>query len=663
MIRAALDDAGLAPSDVDAVEAHGTGTALGDPIEANALLATYGRDRARPLWLGSVKSNIGHTQAAAGVAGVIKMVMALRHGTLPTHPARRRRRPRTSTGLPVRSVCSRKPSRGLTPSRAPRAAVSSFGMSGTNAHVVLEGVPPTAEPDEPGSILPWVLSARTATALRETARRLRGVGGRDLDVAWSLATTRSSFEHRAVLTGADRDRLLDVLASGETDPGLARGTTRPGRIAFVFPGQGSQWAGMARDLLETSPVFAEQARACAAAIEAHVDWSVLDVLRGADDAPSLERVDIVQPALFTVLVSLAALWRSLGVEPDAVIGHSQGEIAAAYVAGALSLDDAALIIALRSKAGASLVGRGGMVSVSTDAVRVRDWLPRWDGRLSVAAVNGPASVVVAGDVDALNELLALCEAESVRAKQVPAAWAGHSAQVELIRDHLLESLAGVRPRAASVPLMSTVDVGWLDTATMDATYWYRNTRETVEFEHGIRALLAEDYRFFVELSPHPMVLAPIGDLDEDLVAVGSLRRDEGGMDRLMASHAELVAHGAPMDLAALFAGTGARVVDLPTYPFQRDRYWLDAPGPVHAADPAEAAFWDAVDREDRAALADVRRPGARRRGRGRAPGAVVLATAAPRTIHSGQLAVPDHLAPGASRAGHAAAGRNLAGRR
>ncbi|MGX7825881.1 SDR family NAD(P)-dependent oxidoreductase [Actinokineospora sp. 24-640] len=668
VIRQALADAGLTPSDVDAVEAHGTGTALGDPIEATALIATYGRDRERPLWLGSVKSNLGHTQAAAGVAGVIKMVMALRHGSLPRTLHADAPSPHVDWASGAVDILTRHqpwPDTG----RAPRAAVSSFGMSGTNAHAIIEGVPflPAVSPEgtpapaelaasglvelitpDPAALvtpdpvelaasdpaelaasgpvelitsdqqagagprLPWLLSARTATALAETARRLRARLGdqRDIDIAHSLATTRSAFEHRAVLTGPDRARQLAALAAGEADPGLVRGTARSGRVAFVFPGQGSQWAGMARELLATSPVFAEQAGRCARAIEEHVDWSVLDVLRGAEGAPSLDRVDVVQPALFTVLVSLAAVWRSLGVEPDAVIGHSQGEIAAAHVAGGLSLADAALIIALRSKAGASLVGRGGMVSVGADAERVRGWLSRWGGRLSVAAVNGPAAVVVAGDVDALDELERLCTAESLRAKRIPAAWAGHSAQVDLIREHLLDVLDGVRPSTGAVPMMSTVDVGWIDTATMDAEYWYRNTRETVEFEAGIRALVEDGHRFFLEISPHPVLLAAIGDIGEraadDLLAVGSLRRDDGGTDRLLGSLAELHAHGAPVDVAALFADTGARVVDLPTYPFQRDRYWLDAPSPAKAAtDPAEAAFWDAVDRGDRDGLADT----------------------------------------------------------
>ncbi|TDP92869.1 type I polyketide synthase [Labedaea rhizosphaerae] len=615
VIRQALADARLTPSEVDVVEAHGTGTALGDPIEATALLATYGQDRTRPLWLGSVKSNLGHTQAAAGVAGVIKLVMALRHGVVPRTLHVTELSPHvdwTSGAVSVATEHQPWPDTG----RTPRAAVSSFGMSGTNAHAIIEGLPAEeaaespAEDDKP---LPWLLSARSAAALRETARRLRAqvAEHRDVDVAYSLATTRTAFEHRAVLTGPDRLSSLDAMADNELAPEVVRGTVRPGRVAFVFPGQGSQWVGMARELLDTSPVFAEQARRCAAAIEAHVEWSVLDVLRGAPDAASLERVDVVQPALFTVLVSLAAVWRSLGVEPDAVIGHSQGEIAAAHVAGGLSLEDAARIIALRSKAGASLVGRGGMVSVSTDAARVRGWLPRWAGKLSVAAVNGPGLVVVAGDVDALDELVELCATESVRAKRVPAAWAGHSAQVDLIREHLLSVVDGITPTTGALPMMSTVDAEWRDIATMDAEYWYRNTRETVEFEAGIRALVEQDYRFFVEISPHPMVLAPIGDIseatgtDEEVVAVGSLRREDGGMDRLLGSYAQLYAHGAPIEVAALFAGTGARVVDLPTYPFARDRYWLDAPNPAQLADPDEAAFWDAVEREDRAAVADT----------------------------------------------------------
>ena len=612
VIRAALADAGLLASEVDAVEAHGTGTALGDPIEAGALLATYGQHRERPLRLGSIKSNIGHTQAAAGVAGVIKMVMALRNGTLPSTLNVEEPSPHVDWSAGDVELLT-----GSVPwpatGRPRRAAVSSFGMSGTNAHTVIEQAPETQVPpaspaptSEDGR-LPWVLSARTAPALAQAASRLRAAGlpaGRDADTARALATTRTAFEHRAVLTGPDRDGQLAALAEDRTSPGLVRGAAKPGKVVFVFPGQGSQWAGMARDLLATSPVFAEKAAQCASAIEQHVDWSVLDVLRGVEGAPSLDRVDVVQPSLFTVLVSLAAVWRSLGVEPDAVIGHSQGEIAAAHVAGGLDLADAARIIALRSKAGAGLVGRGGMISVAATAGRVRAWLPRWDGRLSVAAVNGPESVVVSGDRDALDDLEALCARESVRTKRIPAAWAGHSAQVDLIRDHLLDVLDGVRPGTATVPMMSTVDVGWIDTATMAAEYWYRNTRETVEFEAGVRALAADGHRFFVEIGPHPVLLGAIGDIGEvasaDLVAVGSLHRDDGGLDRLTGSFAELYANGAPVDLAAL-TGTGAPV-DLPTYPFQRDRYWLDAPVPV-AADPEEAVFWDAVERGDRDGLA------------------------------------------------------------
>ncbi|NUT48775.1 MAG: acyltransferase domain-containing protein, partial [Saccharothrix sp.] len=349
VIREALADAGVTPDEVDVVEGHGTGTRLGDPIEANALLATYGRDRPaeRPLWLGSLKSNIGHTQAAAGVAGVIKTVMAMRHGLLPRtlHVDTPSSRVDWSSGG-VRLLTEPVP--WPRDGRPRRAAVSSFGIGGTNAHVVLEepedapAVPAPATPP----VVPLVLSAFDPAALRAAAARLLSfVDGRPdvpvADVAGVLATGRAGFDHRAVVLGADRDELragLTAVAEGE---GLAGVAADVDGAVFVFPGQGSQWAGMAVELLDTSPVFAARMRECAAAVESFVDWSVLGVLRGEPGGPDPDRVDVVQPLLFSVMVSLAALWRSLGVEPAAVVGHSQGEIAAACLAGALSLEDAA----------------------------------------------------------------------------------------------------------------------------------------------------------------------------------------------------------------------------------------------------------------------------------------------------------------------------------
>ncbi|GFJ85360.1 hypothetical protein Phou_095400 [Phytohabitans houttuyneae] len=598
VIRQALANAGLKLSDVDAVEAHGTGTSLGDPIEAQALLATYGQDREHPLFLGSIKSNIGHTQAAAGVAGVIKMVLALRHGVLPRtlHAATPSSHVDWSAGR-VSLLTENTPWPEVD--RARRAGISSFGVSGTNAHVVIEHAPAEPEPRpraEPGAVVPWIVSGRTAATAREQADTLAAaVAGLDpVDVGASLVDTRSLFEHRAVLLGETR---VEGVADVE------------GRTVFVFPGQGSQWVGMGARLLAESPVFAARAAECAAALSAHVDWSLLDLLRGEAHAALLERVDVVQPASFAVMVSLAEMWRAHGVAPDAVVGHSQGEIAAACVSGALSLPDAALVVALRSRAiGARLAGRGGMVSVALAADEMARRLPG-DGRVSIAAVNGPRSVVVSGDPDALDALCAELSGEDIWLRRIAVDYASHSAQVEALHDDLLAQLAPIRPRTPSVPFRSTVTGGWIDGPALDAEYWYRNLRQTVGFEPAIQALLGEGHRVFVEVSSHPVLTGAVSDTadladtaGEAVVVAGTLRRDEGGLHRFAASLAELFVRGVPVDWKPFLAG--GRRVDLPTYAFQHERFWVTPaePGPSMAADPEEAAFWAAVEREDLAAL-------------------------------------------------------------
>nr|WP_162890126.1 type I polyketide synthase [Streptomyces olivoreticuli] len=601
VIRQALANARLSAADVDVVEAHGTGTTLGDPIEAQALLATYGQERAegQPLWLGSVKSNIGHTQAAAGVAGVIKMVLAMRHGVLPQtlHIDEPSTHVDWSAGA-VELLTESVPWPEVE--RPRRAGVSSFGVSGTNAHVVVEQAPVVAEetvPAEvPAGVVPWVVSGRTDAALRAQAERLRAhleehTEESITDIGLSLATARTVLERRAVVVAEDRDGLLDglgALAEGRGAAGLVEGVAGAGaRGALVFPGQGSQWVGMAAGLLDASPVFAERIHECATALSAYTDWSLVDVLRGADGAASLERVDVVQPALFAVMVSLAELWRSYGVEPAAVIGHSQGEIAAACVAGALSLDDAAKVVALRSRALLALSGQGGMVSVSLPVGEVEALL---NDRLSVAAVNGPSAVVVSGDVDALDELLATCEAGGIRARRIPVDYASHSAHVERIEGELLEILSGIEPRSSSVPFYSTVSAELIDTSVMDAGYWYRNLRQTVRFDETVRALLSDGVGIFVEASAHPVLTVGIQQTAEAVgtpaAAIGSLRRDEGGLDRFLTSLAEAHTAGASVDWRPLFAG--ARQVDLPTYAFQHQRYWVQ-PSAV-AGDVASAGL-------------------------------------------------------------------------
>ncbi|QUQ72347.1 3-ketoacyl-CoA thiolase [Kutzneria sp. CA-103260] len=614
VIRKALANGGLTGADVDVVEAHGTGTTLGDPIEAGALLATYGRDHAvdNPLLLGSIKSNIGHSQAAAGVAGVIKMVMAIRNGIVPPTLHVDEPSPHidwTSGHVKLVTEAVPWPETG----RPRRAGVSSFGMSGTNAHTIIEQAPeiePAAVAPAPeAEILPWLVSARSVAALKAQAEKLLSVVDSDpADVAFSLHSTRSAFEHRAVVVGADRDELaagLRALAAGMPAENLAQQSIGArGKTVFVFPGQGSQWAGMAVELLDSSPVFAQRMAECEAALSSFVDWSLTEVLRG--DAELLERVDVVQPACWAVMVSLAELWRSHGVTPDAVVGHSQGEIAAAAVAGALSLEDAARVVALRSLAiRDDLAGLGGMVSVGLPAADVE-----LGERVWVAAVNSPTSTVVAGDPDALDELVARYEAAGVRVRRIPVDYASHTVHVERIQDRVRADLAPITPRTSDIPLFSTVTADWIDTAGLDAAYWYASLRQTVRFDEAIAALADQGYGVFVESSAHAVVAPAIretldGVEDLDPLVVGTLRRGQGGMRRFLLSLGELHCGGVEVDWAVLVPG--GRAVDLPTYAFQHQSYWPKF-GERHeesAVDPVDAAFWTAVEQEDFASLADT----------------------------------------------------------
>ncbi|MEV0944253.1 SDR family NAD(P)-dependent oxidoreductase [Micromonospora wenchangensis] len=602
VIRQALAAAGGIPAtEVDVVEAHGTGTSLGDPIEAQALLATYGQGRPgdRPLWLGSIKSNIGHTQGAAGVAGVIKMVLAMRNGLLPrtlhvTEPS-----PQIDwTAGDVQLLTE--PQQWPAVDRPRRAGVSSFGISGTNAHVIIEQAPPGEEPpaDAPEpEILPWVLSARTDQALREQAGRVAAVAGSETarpgDLAYALATGRALLDRRTVIVGDRAEFVAAARAFAEsgTAPGVLQGGT-----VFVFPGQGSQWLGMAVELLDSSPVFAERINECGTALSEFVPWRLTDVLRGVEGSPPVDRVDVVQPVLWAVMVSLAGLWRAYGVEPDAVIGHSQGEIAAAVVAGGLSLRDGAAVVALRSLAIAEdLAGRGAMASVGLPEREAAERLTGYAGRISVATVNGTSSVVVSGDPDAVDDLVATLTAEGHRAKRVNVDYASHSAQVELIEQRLLDVLAGITPRASRVPFYSTVTAGVLDTAGLDARYWYTNLRQTVRFEETTRVLLAAGMRVFLECSAHPVLTMGIEETAADggveVAAVGSLRRGEGGLRRWLTSLGEAFSRGVAVDWAPALPARPRGEVPLPTYPFQRRRYWINATGST--ADLAAAGLGSA----------------------------------------------------------------------
>ncbi|GGN39098.1 hypothetical protein GCM10011578_085240 [Streptomyces fuscichromogenes] len=595
VILKALETAGLAPSDVDAVEAHGTGTALGDPIEAQALLATYGQGRPahRPLWLGSLKSNIGHTQAAAGVAGVIKMVQAIRHAQLPptlnvTEPTRQ---VDWSTGAVELLTAGRDWPEAAAPRRG---AVSGFGVSGTNAHVIIEQAPPVADPvgaalDETsvgGGIAPVVVTGQGAAGRAAQARQLAALlaDRPDLavgDVAHALVRNRAVLPDRAVVLAADVVDGLTALADDRSAAGVVRGEGPlvTGEVVFVFPGQGSQWLGMAAELFESSPVFAAAMAECDEVLRDYVDWSVIDVIRQDPAAPDPTRIEVVQPSLFSVHVSLAALWQHVGVRPAAVVGHSQGEIAAAVVSGALSLSDGARVIVARSALLAEeLLGKGAMAWIGTSAADVEARLAEWADRVSVAGRNSPRAVTVVGETEALHELVAACKADGIRTQIVGSSVASHCAQIEPLRDRLLAMFADVTPMAARVPFYSSVSGTKIDTTGMDAEYWYRNAREPVDLETAVRNLIADGYAFFVELSAHPVLTVPVQETAEavgaDIVAVGSLRRDDGGPRRFLTSMAEGFVRGLPVDWSTLFDADRPAHVELPTYPFQQQRYWL-----------------------------------------------------------------------------------------
>ncbi|MDT0439265.1 beta-ketoacyl synthase N-terminal-like domain-containing protein, partial [Streptomyces sp. DSM 41981] len=630
VIRQALANAGLTPDQVDAVEAHGTGTKLGDPIEAHALLSTYGQDRSaeQPLHLGSIKSNIGHTAAAAGVAGVIKMILAMRHGVLPQSLHIDAPTPHVDWSTGSVSLLT-EPTPWPTTDHPRRAAVSSFGISGTNAHLILEQAtaapeseptaPEKAEPDSADEVTDgpgvWLVSAKSADALADQAERLHAFATARPDVdtddiAHALATTRTAFDHRAAVIAQDRAELLDGLAAlrdGKPSPHLVRSPAEhqprvPGKVAFVFPGQGSQWPGMGRELLDTSTVFRTHLHACADALAPHVDWSLLDVIQEHPDAPSLDRIDVVQPVLFATMVSLAALWKSHGVQPHAVIGHSQGEIAAAHVAGILTLDDAARIVALRSQALRQVSGQGGMVSLPLPADQAEALIAPWSDRISIAAHNGPHTTIVSGDIPSLEHLLTTCAAQKIDARTVPSDVPGHSAHLESVRDRLLDDLRDVTPQPGHTPFYSTVTGALVeDTLTLDTDYWYRNLRQTVRFTDTAHTLVADGHHHLIEISTHPVLTTSIQDIldttdhhDTPTLTTGTLRRHKGDWAQFLTSAAQLHTHGTTsVNWNGHTAPATNKPVDLPTYAFQHQRYWLNH-APAGAGD-ASAFGLDATE--------------------------------------------------------------------
>ena len=646
VIRAALASAGLGTGDVDAVEAHGTGTVLGDPIEAQALIATYGQDRdeARPLWLGSVKSNIGHTQAAAGVAGVIKMVLALRHGMLPRtlHADEPSAHIDWSAGQ-VRLLATERdwPSAGDRPRRA---AVSSFGISGTNAHIILEEASARAAPPMAPSArsngtvgaigsLPWVVSGRTEQALRGQAGRLAGFaragcgGGSAADVGWSLAAGRSVFAERAVVLAADAAGFaagLDAVAAGELTAGVIAGRAAedgPGKIAFVFAGQGSQRAGMGRALAEAFPVFADAIGEVCGYLDPLLGRPVGPVVfagPGSAAAGLVDQTVFTQAGSFAIQVGLARLLDSWGITPDYVTGHSIGEIAAAHVAGVLSLTDACALVAARGRLMQELGGGGAMAAVAASEAEVVAMLDQGDGQVQVAAVNGPESVVVSGPAAGVAAVGRYWRGRGVRVRRLRTSHAFHSPLVEQMLADLAVVADGLSYAAPHTPVVCSV-TGEPDAALITSPgYWVRQAREAVRFADCVRWLAGAGAGIFAELGPDgtlsslgPGILAATGPAaDKDSATwVPVLRAGRPERTAVLTAAARMFTRGLTVDWAAVFAGSDTQRVDLPTYAFQHRRYWpplRSARGmPVAGGDGAEAGFWAAVERQDMAGLAGV----------------------------------------------------------
>ncbi|MET8878227.1 type I polyketide synthase, partial [Nocardia sp. NPDC004604] len=598
-IRAAYRRADVDPGAVVHVELHGTGTPTGDPVEAAALGQVIGaaRPAGDPLRVGSIKSNIGHLEAAAGIAGFIKMALCVRAGMLVPTPGFHTPNPRIALAeLNLRVQTAAEP----VADAAAVFGVSSFGVGGTNCHVAVSAPPQPRrslpQPPVELSPVPVVLSAAGAGALRAQAARLASAmdGTADLlDVGWSLITARSEFTHRAVVIAPDRSAIAPVraglaaLAAGAPATSVVsdRAADAPGPV-FVFPGQGAQWVGMAAELLDRSAVFADSITRCAAELEPFVDWSLTEVLR-AGQPDALDRVDVVQPALWAVMVALSDVWAALGVRPAAVVGHSQGEIAAATVAGILSRADGARVVAVRSRIIARrLAGKGGMAAVALPADELHGILADHP-EVGLAALNGPRSTVISGPSEPLERLLTLLESDGMRVRRVPVDYASHSAHVDAITDELVEALAPITPRAGEIAFHSTVTGTELDGAELTPEYWCRNLRRTVQFAPTVATLLTR-YTVFVEPSPHPVLTMAVQETaahaGEAVVPIGTLRRDEGTLERVVTAAAEAWAAGVAVDWTVLFENTGARRVPLPTYPFQRARHWLDT---VDAQAPVE----------------------------------------------------------------------------
>ncbi len=588
MLRKAYCNAGVQPGQVQYIEAHGTGTSAGDPVEIGALGAVLAEDRPadHPCLVGSVKTNFGHTEGAAGLAGLIKVVLALKHGQIP--PSLHFHTPSAKIPWETLPLKVADHLQDWPEHTGPAiAGVSAFGITGTNAHVVLQEAPPQAAaqvaPLPTGTFLP--LSARSPEALRAQAGRfavlLRQGSAPLADVLYSASRRRSHHPYRLAAQAVDRDSLAQALEAYAQDDPAAPVTVgnaiAPRKVVFVFPGQGGQWLGMGRQLLASDPVFRRTIERCEEAFRGLVDWSLLEQIAADEAGSRMGEIDVVQPMLFAIQVALAESLRARGVQPDAVVGHSLGEVAAACVAGALSLEDAARVICTRSRLMRRVSGKGGMAVIGLSLEQTNALLEDYRDRLSAAVSNSPSSTVISGDPAALEEVMNKLRADNIFCRAVNVDVAAHSPHMDALRPELVAALAGIQPKPASVLLMSTAEGRPVDGATLDAEYWGRNLRQPVLFASAVQQLLAQGYTAFVECGPHPVLLTAVGQNSDSAsapVTLAAMRREEDEQAQLDAAVMGLYANGAPLDWS-LAAPASGQVVPLPNYPWQRERYWVD----------------------------------------------------------------------------------------
>lgn len=597
LIEQVYEQAGVSPAVVRYVEAHGTGTRAGDPVEARALDNVFSRGRAadRKCFVGSVKSNIGHLEAAAGVAGLMKAALSLSHKSIPPNLHFEKANP----DIPFDEMCLRVPTR-LEPwpeSCGPAyASVNSFGYGGTNAHALLQEAPeprPAGRAATNRGSMPFLLplSARSEQALRAVARNCReflagpGCGTRLEDLAYTLSFRRSHHDHRAAIVAATRQEFeqgLAALSGGAasplvaTAPGVAR---EDGRCVFVYTGMGPQWWGMGRELLASEPVFRQAIERCDAIFSTFAPWRLMDVFTCPAGDSRIARTEIAQPANFTLQVALTALWESWGIVPDAVVGHSIGEVAAAYVSGALTLQDALLVSYHRSRLQQTQAGKGGMLAVGLSQSEVLDVLRRLAPEVSVAAVNSPAAVTLAGPHEALRAVAAEMERREVFHRLLKVEVAYHSSQMDPLEADLLEALRSLAPRAERIPLYSSVTGERISGEELGASYWWRNMRGTVRFADAMRSLTAGAYKLYVEVGPHPVLSQAIGEsLRQAGVrgeTVASLHREKPESRKMASALGALYSAGKTIDWNLISPRDG-EFVKLPAYPWQKSVYWHES---------------------------------------------------------------------------------------